>query len=82
MTFGFIFYYLHPATGSVSGNETVTGREIKEASFVDFDLSRKENVFELIQEIAETNQVIYVTANQTEGVPEDHILKVEENEIA
>ncbi|WP_338232426.1 ATP-binding protein [Companilactobacillus muriivasis] len=51
-------------------------------AFVDFDLSRKENVFELIQEIAETNQVIYVTANQPEGVPEDHILKLEDNEIA
>jgi Uncharacterized conserved protein len=51
-------------------------------AFVDFDISRKENVFDLIKEIAKNNQVIYVTANQPEDIPENHILKLGEKEIA
>lgn len=51
-------------------------------AFVDFDISRKENVFDLIKEIAKTNQVIYVTANQPEDIPENHILNLGEKEIA
>lgn len=50
-------------------------------AFVDFDLSRTENVFKLIKEIAKTNQVIYVTANQPKEIPDDHILKLEEPEV-
>jgi len=51
-------------------------------AFVDFDISRTENVFKLIQEIAKSNQVIYVTANEPENIPADHILKLGEEEIA
>ncbi|CAJ1200538.1 hypothetical protein CPR19088_GLDEOEPO_00799 [Companilactobacillus paralimentarius] len=51
-------------------------------AFVDFDISRKENVFDLIKEIAKTNQVIYVTANQPENIPDDHILKMGERDSA
>ena len=45
-------------------------------AFVDFDISRTENVFELIQRIAKDNQVIYVTANEPSSLPQDHILKL------
>jgi len=51
-------------------------------AFVDFDISRTENVFKLIQEIAKSNQVIYVTANQPDNIPADHILKLGEENIA
>jgi len=51
-------------------------------AFVDFDISRTGNVFKLIQEIAKNNQVIYVTANEPKALPADHILKLEEKEIA
>ncbi|GEO65513.1 ATP-binding protein [Companilactobacillus nantensis] len=51
-------------------------------AFVDFDISRKENVFDLIKEIAKANQVIYVTANQPENIPDDHILKMGERDSA
>jgi len=51
-------------------------------AFVDFDISRTENVFTLIQEIAKSNQVIYVTANEPENIPADHILKLGEEDIA
>lgn len=43
-------------------------------AFVDFDVSRKENVFKLIQEISKSNQVIYVTANEPTAIPQEHIL--------
>lgn len=43
-------------------------------AFVDFDVSRTENVFKLIQKIAKNNQVIYVTANEPTAVPQEHIL--------
>ncbi|HIY93260.1 ATP-binding protein [Companilactobacillus sp. HBUAS56275] len=45
-------------------------------AFVDFDISRTENVLELIQKIAKDNQVIYVTANEPSSLPQDHILKL------
>lgn len=51
-------------------------------AFVDFDISRTENVFKLIQEISKTNQVIYVTANKPQNIPADHILELGEKEIA
>lgn len=51
-------------------------------AFVDFDISRTENVFKLIQEIAKNNQVIYVTANQPKDIPADHIMKLGEEDIA
>lgn len=51
-------------------------------AFVDFDISRTENVFELIKEISKSNQVIYVTANQPKNIPADHILKLGEVDIA
>lgn len=51
-------------------------------AFVDFDISRTENVFELIKEIAKTNQVLYVTANEPQNIPADHILKLGEENIA
>ncbi|APU71074.1 ATP-binding protein [Companilactobacillus crustorum] len=50
-------------------------------AFVDFDISRTENVFQLIKEISKTNQVIYVTANEPQEIPEEHILNLEEKEI-
>lgn len=50
-------------------------------AFVDFDISRTENVFQLIKEISRTNQVIYVTANEPQEIPEEHILNLEEKEI-
>lgn len=46
-------------------------------AFVDFDSSRTENVFKLVQKIAQNNQVIYVTANEP-NVPDDHIMKLED----
>ncbi|MQS75567.1 hypothetical protein FHL06_04070 [Lactobacillus halodurans] len=48
-------------------------------AFVDFDISRTENVFKLIQEISKSNQVIYVTANEPK-VPIDHILELQGGE--
>jgi len=51
-------------------------------AFVDFDITRTDNVFRLIQEIAKNNQVIYVTANEPTALPADHILKLEGKEIA
>ena len=51
-------------------------------AFVDFDISRTENVFKLIQKIAKTNQVIYVTANEPKDIPADHILKLEGKDSA
>ena len=47
-------------------------------AFVDFDISRTENVFELIQKIAKDSQVIYVTASEPRLLPQDHILKLKE----
>ncbi|MQS88747.1 hypothetical protein FHL04_02810 [Lactobacillus salsicarnum] len=45
-------------------------------AFVDFDSSRSQNVFKLIKEISSDNQVIFVTANLTEELPEDHVLRI------
>lgn len=45
-------------------------------AFVDFDISRTNNVFKLIQEVAKSNQVIYVTANEPKHLSQDHILRL------
>ncbi|WP_167849740.1 ATP-binding protein [Companilactobacillus suantsaicola] len=46
-------------------------------AFVDFDITRTDNVLKLIKKIAQTNQVIYVTAQEPTDVAYDHILNLE-----
>lgn len=45
-------------------------------AFVDFDQERTSNVFEMIRQVAKDNQIIYVTANLNESIPESHVLRI------
>lgn len=45
-------------------------------AFVDFDADRSQSVFELIKQVSEDNQVIFVTANMNQYLPNDHLLSI------
>ncbi|WP_334328355.1 ATP-binding protein [Companilactobacillus sp. HBUAS59699] len=47
-------------------------------AFVDFDKIRTSSIFELIKEVAEENQIIYVTANLNSDLPKEHVINLEE----